>query len=86
MAQMNRRKTQERAQRRMDRAEAPEAERSGREYKEIFGVVDRGEQSFWTRIGVAFMNNDGSLNLLFNFTPTDPQTTIQIRDPRPREE
>jgi hypothetical protein len=25
---------------------------------EIFGVVDRGEQSFWTRIGVAFVNQD----------------------------
>jgi hypothetical protein len=28
----------------------------------------------------------GSLNLLLNFVPTDPETTIQIREPRPREE
>jgi hypothetical protein len=29
---------------------------------------------------------DGSLNLVFNFIPTDPDATIQIRDPRPRDE
>jgi hypothetical protein len=28
---------------------------------------------------------DDSLNLVFNFIPTDPDTTIQVRDPRPRE-
>jgi hypothetical protein len=84
MARMNSTngRTQTRTQRRMDRTE----ERSGKAYKEIFGVVDRGEQSFWTRIGAAFVNSDGSLNLVFNFLPTDPQATIQIRDPRPREE
>jgi hypothetical protein len=84
MARMNGNREQQQMNRRSnsDRGE----ERSGRAYKEIFGVVDRGEQSFWTRIGVAFENNDGSLNLLFNFVPTDPQTTIQIREPRPREE
>ena len=56
-----------------------------RAHKEVFGVVDRGDQSFWTRIGVAFVNDDGSLNLLFNYLPRDPNTTIQVRDPRPRE-
>jgi hypothetical protein len=54
--------------------------------KEIFSIVDRGKNSFWTRIGVAFVNSDGSMNCLLNFIPTDPGTTIQIRDPRPREE
>jgi hypothetical protein len=38
--------------------------------------VDRGEQSFWTRIGVAFVNRDGPMNCLFNFLPADPHTTI----------
>jgi hypothetical protein len=57
-----------------------------KEFKEIFGITERGDQSYWTRIGVAFVNQDGSLNVVFNFIPTDPQTRIQIRDPRPREE
>jgi hypothetical protein len=84
MARMNGNRTQNRNQRTADRDSAEQP--NGRTYKEIFGVVDRGEQSFWTRIGVAFQNSDGSLNCLFNFLPTDPQTTIQIREPRPRDE
>jgi hypothetical protein len=64
MAQNNSNRTQDRT------------ERGTKEYKEIFGVVDRGEQSFWTRIGVAFVNSDGSLNCIFNFLPTDPRTTV----------
>jgi hypothetical protein len=81
MARMNNGKSHSNANRDTERP----AER-GRAYKEIFGVVDRGEQSFWTRIGVAFQNSDGSLNLLLNFVPTDPGTTIQIREPRPRDD
>ena len=57
-----------------------------RAYKEVFGIVDRGGQSFWTRIGVAFVNEDGSLNVRLNYLPTDPGSTIQVRDPRPRED
>jgi hypothetical protein len=49
--------------------------------KEIFGVVKRGDRNYWTRIGCAFENAaDGSWNLLFDFLPTDPATTIQLRD------
>ncbi len=56
-----------------------------RNRKEIFGIVNRpnSEQSYWTRIGVAFENRDGSWNLLFNFIPTDPQTRVQLREPKP---
>ena len=53
-----------------------------REYKELFGAVRRRERSYWTRIGAAFVNRDGSLNLRFDFFPTDPNTTIQLREPR----
>jgi len=62
--------------------DAPES----REYKEIFGAVPRGKRSFWTRIGVAFENKDGSWNLLFDFVPTSTETTIQLRDPKARDE
>jgi hypothetical protein len=38
------------------------------------------KKSYWTRIGVAFENRDGSQNLVFNFFPTDLETTtIQLR-------
>ncbi len=49
--------------------------------KAIFGVVKRGENDYWTRIGTAFVNaKDGSINLRFDFLPTDGTATIQVRD------
>jgi hypothetical protein len=52
---------------------------------EILGVVTRGEskKGFWTRIGTAFKNRDGSLNLRFDYLPADlTGTTIQVRERR----
>jgi hypothetical protein len=58
--------------------------------KQIVAVVERGEgseaKSFWTRIGVAFENRDGSWNLRFDYFPTKPDTTVQLRDIEAREE
>jgi hypothetical protein len=54
--------------------------------KAIYGVVTRSSKtdnarSWWTRIGTAFVNRDGSLNLRFDFLPADfPSTTVQIRE------
>lgn len=48
--------------------------------KKLVAVVNRGEKAFWTNIGVAFENRDGSWNLRFDFIPTDRMTTIQLRD------
>ena len=52
---------------------------------EILCVVTRGEgkKSYWTRIGTAFKNRDGSLNLRFDYLPADlAGTTIQVRERR----
>ena len=52
---------------------------------EILGVVTRGDgkKGYWTRIGTAFKNRDGSLNLRFDYLPTDlGATTIQVRERR----
>jgi len=58
--------------------------------KKIVAAVERGEgnnkKSYWTRIGVAFENKDGSYNLRFDYVPTDPQTTIQVRPFDPKED
>ena len=54
-------------------------------YREIWGVVKRNERDFWTRIGVAFENRDGSWNMRFEYTPTRAETTIQLREPKERE-
>jgi hypothetical protein len=58
--------------------------------KQLVAVVERGEgeskRSFWTRIGVAFENKDGSWRLLFDYLPARmAETTIQMRDIEPRE-
>lgn len=48
--------------------------------KIVYGVTERKGESYWTRIGVAFENKDGSLNLKLDFVPTSPDTTIQVRE------
>ena len=52
--------------------------------RELFGAIRRegSEKNFWTRIGTAFENKDGSWNLLFDYIPTSPDTTIQMREPK----
>ena len=52
--------------------------------RELYGAVRRegSEKNFWTRIGTAFENKDGSWNLLFDYIPTSPDTTIQMREPK----
>lgn len=47
----------------------------------IYGVIKREgqEKGHWTRIGTAFVNRDGSINLRFDLFVTDPKMTIQVR-------
>jgi hypothetical protein len=41
------------------------------------------KETYWSRIGAAFTNSDGSLNLAFDYFPTDlANTTIQVREPK----
>jgi hypothetical protein len=53
--------------------------------KQLVAAIERGEgddkKTYWTRIGVAFENRDGSWNLRFDFFPARPgETTVQLRD------
>ena len=57
-----------------------------RKRKELLGVVKRGERSYWTRIGAAFENSDGSWNLVFDYFPSAATTTVQMREPKAKEE
>ena len=60
---------------------------SEKRHMELYGVVTRGDPShdFWTRIGTGFQNKDGSWNLLFDYFPTEPNATIQMREPKPEQ-
>jgi hypothetical protein len=66
------------------------ANANGKNMKQLVAAVERGEgeekKSYWTRIGVAFENRDGSWNLRFDYFPARPDTTIQLRDIKDKEE
>jgi hypothetical protein len=46
--------------------------------KTVFTVVERGNRSYWVRVGVGFTNKDGSLNLKLDAIPTNG--SLQVRD------
>lgn len=48
--------------------------------KDVFAVSDRGEEgkSYWSKIGVAFVNKDDSLNVVLDCVPMTGR--IHIRD------
>ena len=56
----------------------------GRKPWAAYNVVERGGRRFWNRVGSAFHNRDGSMNIYLDALPRDGK--IQIReDDRERE-
>ncbi len=61
---------------------------------EVFGISQYGREgkrkSFWLRIGAAFKNRDGSINLLLRALPMPDANSgaalLQLRPPRPDSE
>jgi hypothetical protein len=52
---------------------------NGESMKVVYTVVDRGPgKAFWTKVGVGFINRDGSINLRLDALPTNG--TLQVRD------
>lgn len=54
------------------------------EPKSVYAVTERNGKSFWTRIGAAFLNNDGSLNVTLDALPVSGR--LQIREDERRRE
>lgn len=52
--------------------------------KIVYTITERGDRSYWQRIGVAYINRDGSLNVKLDAVPVNG--TMQIRDWTPRDE
>ena len=50
--------------------------------KAVFAITERGEKSFWTRVGAAFTNRDGSITIQLDALPVSGK--LQIRDEEPR--
>ena len=54
-------------------------EQTGKTMKTVWTVVDRGQgKSFWTRVGVGFVNRDGSLTLRLDALPVNGN--LQVRE------
>ena len=55
-------------------------ERHEMDRKDVFVIIDKGEgkKSFWHKIGVAFVNKDGSLSVHLDSLPMTGK--LQIRD------
>jgi len=57
---------------------------SGRKPWAAYNIVERSGRHFWNRVGSAFQNQDGSMNIYLDALPRDGK--IQIReDDRERE-
>ena len=54
------------------------------DYKIVYAIIERGARRHWLRIGLAFPNRDGSLNVRLDALPLSGQ--LQIRNDVPRSE
>lgn len=53
--------------------------------KEVFCIVEgKDDKSFWTKIGTAFENKDGSLSVLLNCLPLNGK--LHIREKKAKDE
>ncbi len=59
-------------------------DRSNVRMKVVYAITERGEKSFWTRIGVAYTNRDSSITVKLDALPISG--TLQIRDEESRGE
>ena len=53
-------------------------------FKVAYVITERNDKTYWNRIGVAFTNKDGSINVKLDALPLSG--TLQIRDYEPRED
>ncbi len=50
--------------------------------KDVINIREGSDgKKYWDRIGAAFVNKDGSLNVILNSLPLDGR--LHIRDPKP---
>ena len=52
--------------------------------KIAYVITQRGTNKYWSRVGVAFVNKDGSMNVKLEAVPVSGE--IHVRDYVPREE
>ena len=50
------------------------------ETRAVFAITEKGDKSYWTRIGAAFTNKDGSINVELDGFPVSGRMQIRDRD------
>ncbi len=53
--------------------------------KIVYTVTERGERSFWTKVGAAFPNRDGSMTVRLEAVPVNGILQIRDEEPGPRQ-
>lgn len=51
---------------------------NGNNMKVVFALTERDQKTFWTKIGVAYVNRDGSITCKLDALPVSGQ--LQLRD------
>ena len=46
--------------------------------KAVYAITEKGEKSYWTKVGVAYVNKDGSITCRLDALPVSG--TLQVRD------
>ena len=52
--------------------------------KAVYVITGKEEKKFWTKVGIAYVNRDGSLNVKLDALPVNGE--LHIRDMQPRDE
>jgi hypothetical protein len=58
---------------------------TARSWRPVFSLTERDGRTFWSRIGVAFDNSDGSVTLNVDAIPISGKLQIRDRDHRDEE-
>lgn len=60
------------------------AQQAQTQMKIAYALTERDGRTYWTKVGAAFTNKDGSLTVALDAFPVSGR--LQIRDDEPREE
>jgi hypothetical protein len=52
------------------------------ESRAVYAITERGEKSYWTKIGVAFENRDRSVTVQLDALPVSGRLQIRTEDSR----
>jgi hypothetical protein len=55
---------------------------SDKERRDVFALTERDDKTYWTRIGTAYENRDGSITCKLDALPVSGVLQLRFRDER----